>query len=63
LWRRGKKAWGWLPRFDRRAWMLLAAMLVFRFGRGLCFPYSSIYFHNVLGGPLAGIRQDVLERA
>ncbi|MGI8910838.1 MAG: MFS transporter [Rubrobacteraceae bacterium] len=35
--------------FDRRVWMLLFAMLVFRFGQGLYFPFSTIYFHNVLG--------------
>ncbi len=28
-------------------------MLVFRFGHGLYFPFSSIYFHNVLGIPLS----------
>ncbi|MBA2617659.1 MAG: MFS transporter, partial [Rubrobacter sp.] len=33
--------------------MLLFAMLVFRFGHGLYFPFSSIYFHNVLGIPLS----------
>jgi len=40
-------------RFDRRVWLLLFAMLVFRFGHGLYFPFSSIYFHNVLGIPLS----------
>lgn len=49
----GEKARGGLPRFDRRVWLLLAAMLVFRFGQGLYFPFSSIYFHNVLGIPLS----------
>lgn len=33
--------------------MLLFAMLAFRFGHGLYFPFSSIYFHNVLGIPLS----------
>ena len=33
--------------------LLLFAMLVFRFGHGLYFPFSSIYFHNVLGIPLS----------
>jgi MFS family permease len=32
---------------------LLIAMLAFRFGHGLYFPFSSIYFHNVLGIPLS----------
>ncbi len=41
-----------LRRFDRRVWLLLFAMLAFRFGHGLYFPFSSIYFHNVLGIPL-----------
>ncbi len=39
--------------FDRRVWLLLFAMLAFRFGHGLYFPFSSIYFHNVLGIPLS----------
>jgi hypothetical protein len=43
-----------LSRFDRRVWLLLFAMLAFRFGHGLYFPFSSIYFHNVLGIPLSG---------
>src|SRR5215211_482603 len=42
-----------LQRFDRRVWLLLFAMLAFRFGHGLYFPFSSIYFHNVLGIPLS----------
>jgi MFS family permease len=42
-----------LARFDRRVWLLLFAMLAFRFGHGLYFPFSSIYFHNVLGIPLS----------
>jgi MFS family permease len=41
-----------LRRFDRRVWLLLFAMLAFRFGHGLYFPFSSIYFHNVMGIPL-----------
>src|SRR5215213_6514904 len=40
-------------RFDRRVWLLLFAMLAFRFGHGLYFPFSSIYFHNILGIPLS----------
>jgi MFS family permease len=47
---RSRKAFA---RFDRRVWLLLFAMLVFRFGHGLYFPFSSIYFHNVLGIPLS----------
>ncbi len=47
---RAKKS---LYRFDRRVWLLLFAMLAFRFGHGLYFPFSSIYFHNVLGIPLS----------
>jgi MFS family permease len=47
---RARKAFS---RFDRRVWLLLFAMLVFRFGHGLYFPFSSIYFHNVLGIPLS----------
>jgi MFS family permease len=39
--------------FDRRVWLLLFAMLVFRFGQGLYYPFSAIYFHNVLGIPLS----------
>ncbi len=46
---RVNKALGW---FDERVWLLLFAMLVFRFGQGLYFPFSTIYFHNVLGIPL-----------
>ncbi|CAN5154793.1 MFS transporter [soil metagenome] len=42
-----------LSRFDRRVWLLLFAMLAFRFGHGLYFPFSSIYFHNILGIPLS----------
>ena len=34
-------------------WLLLFAMVAFRFGHGLYFPFSSIYFHNVLGIPLS----------
>lgn len=36
-------------------WLLLFAMLAFRFGHGLYFPFSSIYFHNVLGIPLSQV--------
>lgn len=39
--------------FDRRVWLLLGAMLVLRFGQGLYYPFSAIYFHNVLGIPLS----------
>lgn len=39
--------------FDRRVWFLLGAMLVFRFGQGLYYPFSAIYFHNFLGIPLS----------
>jgi MFS family permease len=42
-----------IPGFDQRVWVLLAAMLVFRFGQGLYYPFSTIYFHNTLGIPLA----------
>ncbi len=42
-----------LPAFDRRVWLLLGAMLVFRFGQGLYYPFSTIYFHNVVGIPLS----------
>jgi MFS family permease len=54
-----------LLRFDRRVWLLLFAMLAFRFGHGLYFPFSSIYFHNVLGIPLSlvGIGLAVLAAA
>ncbi|CAA9481781.1 MAG: hypothetical protein AVDCRST_MAG02-4496 [uncultured Rubrobacteraceae bacterium] len=34
-------------------WLLLFAMVAFRFGHGLYFPFSSIYFHNILGIPLS----------
>jgi hypothetical protein len=37
-----------LSRFDRRVWLLLFAMLAFRFGHGLYFPFSSSYFHNAV---------------
>ena len=47
---RARKA---LLRFDGRVWLLLFAMLAFGFGHGLYFPFSSIYFHNVLGIPLS----------
>lgn len=39
--------------FDRRVWLLVAAMLAFRFGHGLYYPFSTIYFHNVVGIPLS----------
>jgi MFS family permease len=39
--------------FDRRVWLLLFAMLVFRFGQGLYYPFSTIHFHNVVGIPLS----------
>src|SRR5918997_3005504 len=39
--------------FDRRVWLLLFAMLAFRFGQGLYYPFSTIYFHNVVGIPLS----------
>lgn len=42
-----------LSKFDRRVWLLLGAMLVFRFGQGLYFPFSTIYFHNVVAIPLS----------
>jgi hypothetical protein len=40
-------------RFDRRVWLLLVAMLVFRFGQGMYFPFSTIHYHNVVGIPLS----------
>ncbi len=48
-----KEARAKLGKFDRRVWLLLWAMLVFRFGQGLYYPFSTIYFHNVVGIPLA----------
>jgi MFS family permease len=39
--------------FDRRVWLLLLAMLAFRFGQGLFYPFSTIHFHNVVGIPLS----------
>ena len=39
--------------FDRRIWLLLLGMLVFRFGQGLYFPFSAIHFHTILGIPLS----------
>jgi hypothetical protein len=39
--------------FDRQGWLLLLAMLAFRFGQGLFYPYSAIHFHNVVGIPLS----------
>ncbi|MEJ7842156.1 MAG: MFS transporter [Rubrobacter sp.] len=47
------RATGAFRGFDRRVWLLLFAMVVFRFGHGLYFPFSSIYFHNILGIPLS----------
>jgi MFS family permease len=44
---------GWFGRFDRRVWLLFGAMLAFRFGQGLYYPFSTIYFHNVVGIPLS----------
>ena len=41
------------PGFDQRVWFLFGAMLVFRFGQGLYYPFSTIYFHNVIGIPLS----------
>jgi MFS family permease len=41
------------PGFDRRVWLLTGAMLAFRFGQGLFYPFSSIHFHNVVGIPLS----------
>lgn len=43
---------GLLPVFDERVWYLLFAMLVFRFGQGLFYPFSTIYFANFVGIPL-----------
>jgi MFS family permease len=39
--------------FDRRVWLLMVAMLAFRFGQGMYFPFSTIHFHNVVGIPLS----------
>jgi MFS family permease len=39
--------------FDRRVWLLLLAMLAFRFGQGLFYPFSAIHFYNVVGIPLS----------
>jgi MFS family permease len=33
--------------------LLLLAMLAFRFGQGLFYPFSAIHFHNVVGIPLS----------
>ena len=30
-------------------WLIVGAMLVFRFGQGFYYPFSTIYFHNVVG--------------
>ena len=48
-----KKASAEFGKFDRRVWLLLVAMLVFRFGQGLYYPFSTIYFHNFVGIPLS----------
>jgi MFS family permease len=48
-----KKSGAVLGKFDRRVWLLLVAMLVFRFGQGLYYPFSTIYFHNFVGIPLS----------
>jgi MFS family permease len=34
-------------------WLLVGAMLVFRFGQGFYYPFSTIYFHNIVGIPLS----------
>ena len=47
-----KRRWG-APDLDRRVWLLVGAMLVFRFAQGLYYPFSTIYFHNVVGIPLS----------
>ena len=39
--------------FDQRVWLLLLAMLAFRFGQALYYPFSTIHFHNVVGIPLS----------
>ena len=48
-----KRAGAGFGEFDRRVWLLLVAMLVFRFGQGLYYPFSTIYFHNFVGLPLS----------
>jgi MFS family permease len=48
-----RKAGARFSGFDRRVWLLLLAMRVFRFGQGLYYPFSTIYFHNVVGIPLS----------
>ncbi len=47
-----KRRWG-APDLDRQVWLLVGAMLVFRFAQGLYYPFSTIYFHNVVGIPLS----------
>jgi MFS family permease len=42
-----------LPTFDGRVWVLLWAMLAFRFAQGLYYPFSTVYFHNSVGLPLS----------
>lgn len=51
--------------FDRRVWLLVGAMLALRFGQGLYYPFSTIYFHNVVGIslPLIGVGLAVLAAA
>ncbi|WP_273847475.1 MDR family MFS transporter [Rubrobacter calidifluminis] len=51
--------------FDRRVWLLTGAMLAFRFGQGLYYPFSTIYFHDVVGIPLSlvGVGLGVLAAA
>jgi MFS family permease len=44
-----------LPAFDRRVWVLLFAMLAYRFGQGLFYPFSTVYFHNSVGLALSVI--------
>ncbi|MBV9453596.1 MAG: MFS transporter [Rubrobacter sp.] len=41
------------PDLDRRVWLLVGAMLGFRFAQGLYYPFSTIYFHNFVGIPLS----------
>ena len=50
---KGRRLLSLVPRFDRRVWLLLGAMLLFRFGQGLYYPFSTIYFHNFIGIPLS----------
>src|SRR5919202_3684776 len=41
------------PDLDRRVWLLVGAMLIFRFAQGFYYPFSTIYFHNFVGIPLS----------